>query len=252
MPYYVEETDGQFCVFKEGATIPLECYDDSDAAERYFTALTIATADEAKAESDTHIPPEAVADNARMALEVRAEKPASEQGMTLVGLARARQLAERRPVSVATLRRMLSYFARHEVDKEGATWDERGKGWQAWMGWGGDEGRDWAQAIIDEEDSMDEEMKLSRRHSEADMKLIRTMRKQLKMMIEICIELGDDGEEDEVEGAEEYAEDSAEQLEMEQGIAEVVDALDSTRTMKAEEAVSDEVKHFARKLMGAS
>ena len=223
MPYYVEETDGQFCVFKEGATTPLECYDDADAAERYFTALTIATADEAKAESDTHIPPEAVADNARMALEVRAEKPASEQGMTLVGLARARQLAERRPVSVATLRRMLSYFARHEVDKEGATWEERGKGWQAWYGWGGDEGRDWAQAIIHEEDSMDE-TKASRRHSEADMKLIRTARKGASAIIDIMVQLGDDG-----------TDDAESQREMEEGIAEIVDALDNTRTMKAEE-----------------
>ena len=247
MPYQVMEQDGQFCVFKEGTMTPLECYDDRDDAQAYFTALTIATADEEyKAESDTHIPPVEVADNARLALEVRAEKPASEQGMTLVGLARARQLAERRPVSVATLRRMLSYFARHEVDKQGATWDERGKGWQAWYGWGGDEGRDWAQAIIDEEDEM--EAKASRRHSEADMKLIRTMRKQLKMMLEICVELGDDGHDDEEHG-EEYAD---EQLEMEQGIAEVVDALDSTRNMKSEEAVSDEVKAFARKLMGAS
>jgi hypothetical protein len=243
------EQDGQFCVFKEGTTTPLECYDDADDAEAYFTALTIATQDETKAETDTHTPPEAVADNARMALEVRAEKPPSEQGMTLVGLARARQLAERRPVSVATLRRMVSYFARHEVDKEGATWEERGKGWQAWYGWGGDEGRDWAQSIIDEED--DVEAKASRRHSEADMKLIRTMRKQLKMMLEICIELGDDGYDDDEHG-EEYAEESAEQLEMEQGIADVVDALDNVRTMKVEEAVSDEVKHFARKLMGAS
>jgi len=248
MPYFIETVDGEFCVFKEGTTTPLECYDDPDDAEAYFTALTIATQDEAKAETDTHIPPEAVADNARMALEVRAEKPPSEQGMTLVGLARARQLAERRPVSVATLRRMVSYFARHEVDKQGATWEERGKGWQAWYGWGGDEGRDWAQAIIDEED--DVEAKASRRHSEADMKLIRTMRKQLKMMLEICIELGDDGYDD--EHGEEYAEESAEQLEMEQGIADVVDALDNVRTMKVEEAVSDEVKHFARKLMGAS
>ena len=230
MPYFINTVDGEYCVFKEGESVPLECYTDRDDAEAYYTALTIATADEAKAESDTHTPPEAVARNARMALEVRAEKPPSEQGMTLVGLARARQLAERRPVSVATLRRMLSYFARHEVDKQGATWDEQGKGWQAWMGWGGDEGRDWAQAIIDEEDEM--EAKASRRHSEADMKLIRNARKGANAIIDIMVQLGDDGYDD-----------AESQREMEEGIADIVDALDNTRTMKSEEGdVLDTVK----------
>lgn len=43
---------------------------------------------------------------------------------------------------------MLAYFSRHEVDKEGATWDEQGKGWQAWHGWGGDAGFRWARRIV--------------------------------------------------------------------------------------------------------
>ncbi len=94
------------------------------------------------------IPPANVADNARMALEVRASKPESQRGMTLVGLARANQLANRRPVSEETLRRMVAYFDRHEVDKDGETWDDKGRGWQAWYGWGGDEGRTWARQML--------------------------------------------------------------------------------------------------------
>jgi hypothetical protein len=70
--------------------------------------------------------------------------------MTLVGLARANQLANRDPISLDIIKRMVAYFARHEVDKEGSTWDEQGKGWQAWMGWGGDEGRVWAESILKE------------------------------------------------------------------------------------------------------
>jgi hypothetical protein len=156
MPYYMESVEGEFCVFKEGQDEPLKCYDREAQAEAYLTALNIATADENyKAESDTYVPPEAVAENARRALEVRAEKPPSQRGMTPVGLARARQLANRQPVSVATLRRMISYFARHEVDKAGATWDEQGKGWQAWYGWGGDEGWAWARRIVEREDSVE-------------------------------------------------------------------------------------------------
>lgn len=141
----------------------------------------------------TYIPPQSVADNAQRALEVRAGKPPSQQGMTLVGLARANQLANRKPVSIDTIQRMVSYFERHEIDKSGDTWDEQGKGWQAWNGWGGDEGRQWATQIL-EENAM--ETKASRRHSEADMKLIRKLRSTIKSAGDILIDLGDDGMDD--------------------------------------------------------
>jgi len=118
----------------------------------------------------TFIAPQVVADNAQRALDVRATKPESQRGMTPVGLARANQLAKREPVSLVTVLRMVAYFDRHEIDKEGSTWDEQGKGWQAWHGWGGDEGRAWARRII-EENSM--ETKASRRHSESDMESLR-------------------------------------------------------------------------------
>ena len=89
-------------------------------------------------------PPTAVAAAARRALERRAEMPPSQRGMTPVGLARARQLANRQELSPQTIDRMVSYFARHEVDKQGSSWESYGKGRQAWDGWGGDPGRRWA------------------------------------------------------------------------------------------------------------
>jgi hypothetical protein len=52
--------------------------------------------------------------------------------MTPVGLARARQLLRRQELSPQTIDRMLSYFARHEVDKQGSSWESYGKGRQAW------------------------------------------------------------------------------------------------------------------------
>jgi DNA-binding ferritin-like protein len=143
---------------------------------------------------DSFTPPQSVADNARRALEVRAEKPPSQRGMTPVGIARARQLANRSPLSLDTVRRMVAYFDRHEVDKQGSTWDEQGKGWQAWMGWGGDEGRTWANRILEENTKM--ETKASRRHSEADMKLIRQARKNLAATMQVLTDLGDDGVDD--------------------------------------------------------
>ena len=100
-------------------------------------------------ETGSYIPTNAMAENAKRALDVREKKPASERGMTAVGIARARDLVNKRPMSEDTVRRMKAFFDRHEVDKEGDTWDEQGKGWQAWHGWGGDEGYTWSTAIVE-------------------------------------------------------------------------------------------------------
>lgn len=101
-----------------------------------------------KADAAGHVPPQAVQENARQALSVRQEKPVSQRGMTAVGIARARDLSNGKALSIETVRRMKAYFDRHQKDKEGETWSEKGKGWQAWMGWGGDEGRAWANKIV--------------------------------------------------------------------------------------------------------
>ena len=67
--------------------------------------------------------------------------------MTPVGLARARQLLNRQELSPQTIDRMVSFFSRHQVDRQGSTWGRYGKGRQAWDGWGGDPGRRWATAV---------------------------------------------------------------------------------------------------------
>ena len=97
----------------------------------------------------SYIPTNAMADNARRALEIREKKPMSQRGMTSVGIARARDLMNKRPMSEDTVRRMKAFFDRHEADKQGSTWSEQGKGWQAWTGWGGDAGYSWATAIVE-------------------------------------------------------------------------------------------------------
>ena len=92
-------------------------------------------------------PPAPVAAAARRALALRAQQPASNRGMTPVGLARARQLSHRQELSPTTIDRMVSYFARHTIDKQGSSWSAYGKGRQAWDCWGGDPGRSWARAV---------------------------------------------------------------------------------------------------------
>lgn len=96
----------------------------------------------------SHVPPVAVAAAARKGLELRAGLPKSRRGGTEVGIARARDLANRRPVSDATVKRMKAYFDRHAVDASGKGWGVDSKGWQAWLLWGGDAGRDWATKLL--------------------------------------------------------------------------------------------------------
>jgi lambda family phage portal protein len=100
-------------------------------------------------------PPEGAREAAKRALDVREGKPASQRGMTPVGIARARDLMNGVKLSPDTAKRMKAFFDRHEVDKKGATWDEQGKGWQAWNGWGGDAGYAWARKVVGQMEARD-------------------------------------------------------------------------------------------------
>ncbi len=87
-----------------------------------------------------------MAANAKLGLELRER---FNRGGTGVGVARAGQLARRDELSEADIKAMHSYFARHEVDKQGHThaWgssDDPSAGYIAWLLWGGDEGKTWA------------------------------------------------------------------------------------------------------------
>ena len=97
---------------------------------------------------DTYKPTAAIAANAKQAIKWREEGKAHGAG-TAVGWTRAAQLAKRQPVSFDTVKRMLAYFTRHEVDKQSPHWDDPSKGKVMWMAWGGDEGYDWSKAIVE-------------------------------------------------------------------------------------------------------
>ena len=76
------------------------------------------------------------------------------RGGTAVGIARARDIVSGKNLSESTVKRMYSFFSRHEVDKqgEGFTPDEDGfpsNGRIAWALWGGDAGFTWSKAIVD-------------------------------------------------------------------------------------------------------
>ena len=99
-------------------------------------------------------PPAAVARAARRALEIRAKQPPSRRAGTPVGIRRARQLANREPLSLDTIKRMVSFFARH-AKTPGAAAARRNpnsKAAQAWGLWGGNPGRAWARRILRQEE----------------------------------------------------------------------------------------------------
>ena len=102
-------------------------------------------------------PPEGVRKEAQQGLDWRREHG---RGGTEVGIARARDLSNGVEVSPDTIGRMVSYFARHEVDKKGEGWSPGEDGYPsngriAWALWGGDPGRAWANKVSKQMKSRD-------------------------------------------------------------------------------------------------
>ncbi|MGA1803839.1 hypothetical protein [Rhizobium sp. HT1-10] len=99
-----------------------------------------------------HVPPKAVAAAAEKGLKLR---EAFHRGGTAIGVARARDLSNQRALSDDTIKRMVRYFARHNVDKRAKNFGDESNpsaGYIAWLLWGGDAGRDWAQGRRDKSD----------------------------------------------------------------------------------------------------
>ena len=112
-------------------------------------------------------PPKGAQEAATRALRKRADAVPSQRGMTPVGLARARDLSAGRNMSPDTVRRMLAYFTRHEIDKQGSSWDDYGPGRQAWDGWGGDAGFAWARKVVNQMNAADAKTTTLRAYGEA-------------------------------------------------------------------------------------
>lgn len=141
----IKQQDGKWFVYSEDGKKRLSKALDSGAEAK----KRLAEIEYFKSNSETYKPTEAMAAAARKALEIRDKQPESNKGMTLVGLTRARQLIAREELSIDTVKRMYSFFSRHEVDKQGEGWGKDSKGYQAWLGWGGDAGYNWAKQIVE-------------------------------------------------------------------------------------------------------
>lgn len=104
-------------------------------------------------------PPAGVREEAQKGLEWRREYG---RGGTAVGVARARDLSNGTNITPDTAKRMASYFARHEVDKQGEGWSPGQDGFPsagriAWALWGGDPGQAWASKLTRQMEAADED-----------------------------------------------------------------------------------------------
>jgi len=155
MPYTISENadgcDG-FAVVKENETTPVPggCHPTMDEAQAHLVALQIATEGEYQRALDSYPPTDGMVDEAQRGLDWRREY---NRGGTAIGIARARDIVNRRDLPIDTWRRIKAYFDRHEIDKQGEGWgpDEPGypsNGRIAWALWGGDAGWSRAKTIM--------------------------------------------------------------------------------------------------------
>ena len=105
-------------------------------------------------------PTQEMADEAAQGLEWREEFG---RGGTEVGVARARDIKNRVNLSIKSIKRMYSYFSRHEVDKEGQGFYSGDEGYPsagriAWALWGGDVGFAWTKRKIEEIEKEEREL----------------------------------------------------------------------------------------------
>ena len=173
------------CAYLEGRVCTLF---DAEVRAQYVCAKWQAE-DEGKAESDVDtVPTATMAKNAERGLELRKEYG---RGGTNVGVQRASSLKNRERLSPSTVRRMHSYFSRHEVDKRAQGFRRGEDGWPtagliAWLLWGGDEGQTWARNKVkqldrerDKSDELEEHFSVHEYDVEEKAKISEAVKKGL-------------------------------------------------------------------------
>jgi hypothetical protein len=104
--------------------------------------------------ADGHSPTSGMKAAARRALKWKEDGKAKGAG-TAVGWGRASDIVAGRSMSLSVVKRMYSFFSRHEVDKKGKGFydgpDFPSKGRVMWDAWGGDAGYSWSRKIAERE-----------------------------------------------------------------------------------------------------
>ena len=101
---------------------------------------------------ETYSPNDGMKAAARTAIRWKEEGKAKGAG-TAVGWGRARDIVAGRSMSLSVVKRMYSFFSRHEVDKKGKGFNPGSEGYPSkgrvmWNAWGGDAGFAWSRSIV--------------------------------------------------------------------------------------------------------
>jgi len=180
MPYRTtKKGENKFCVEKLNSSDiweEMKCFRTRKQASMYLTALNIAE-DEAQYSKASYMlkdlivdrnvpikyrglnfyPTEEMVENAQAGLNLRAKQPPSNRCCTPVGIARARDIVNKKRLNPTTIKRMYSFFSRHEVDKQSESWkDPNSKARQAWLVWGGDAGFAWSKKLVEKINEIEE------------------------------------------------------------------------------------------------
>jgi hypothetical protein len=164
MPWHIETANPDcrsgYAVVKDETGEVEGCHRTRREALAQLAALNIAeerTISEERQEG--YVPTDGMVAEARRGLEWR---QAFGRGGTQVGIARARDIVNRRRLSRTTVVRMASYFARHAIDKRAQGFRPGEPGYPsagriAWALWGGDAGETFARSIIASSRSLTED-----------------------------------------------------------------------------------------------
>jgi predicted ABC-type ATPase len=143
----IRREKGKYVVYNEEMNRKFGSYDTRREAEARLRQIE-------RFSKASYTPPQPVREAAKRALAWIEEGKAG-SGFTSVGRTRAGQLARGESISLETLKRMKSFFSRHEVDKKAKGFSRGEDGYPsggrvAWDAWGGDAGYAWAEAMVAE------------------------------------------------------------------------------------------------------
>ena len=126
---------------------------------------------------------------ARRAIKLKEQGKAKGAG-TMVGWTRAGQLARGETLSLSTVKRMYSFFSRHEVDKKGKNFNNAenpSNGKIMWLAWGGDAGFSWSRKIVNREKNMKKSIQMQETIEE-----IKSILEDVINPIDTVVEVSDD------------------------------------------------------------
>jgi hypothetical protein len=137
----------------EGGRMVPNCVPAAKADDLWEDDDTVVYETDSVEKAEGYSPPAGARSAARRAIKFKEDGKAKGAG-TAVGWTRAGQLARGETLSLSTVKRMYSYFSRHEVDKKGKDWGNTANpsnGYIMWLAWGGDAGFSWSRGIVERE-----------------------------------------------------------------------------------------------------